>query len=89
MGSQIALRPLPRPPRPHPLPFFLPQTLLNIIYVDNAAQHLQDSSSLVERGESGGHPDTKSGVRVLQVSPDGEHLASGDRAGNLRQAFLV
>uniref|UniRef100_A0A8C3GN33 WD repeat domain 62 n=1 Tax=Cairina moschata TaxID=8855 RepID=A0A8C3GN33_CAIMO len=59
-------------------------TLLNIIYVDNTTQHLQDSSSLIERGESAGHPDAKSGMRVMQVSPDGEHLASGDRAGNLR-----
>ncbi|KAM9168567.1 LOW QUALITY PROTEIN: WD repeat-containing protein 62 [Mergus octosetaceus] len=59
-------------------------TLLNIIYVDNTTQHLQDSSSLIDKGESAGHPDTKSGVRVMQVSPDGEHLASGDRAGNLR-----
>ncbi|XP_035170208.1 WD repeat-containing protein 62-like, partial [Oxyura jamaicensis] len=59
-------------------------TLLNIIYVDNNTQHLQDSSSGADKGESAGHLEAKSGVRVLQVSPDGEHLASGDRAGNLR-----
>ncbi|CAM9133795.1 unnamed protein product, partial [Bubo scandiacus] len=57
-------------------------TLLNIIYVDNNTQHLQDSAS--SRSETVGHLDVKSGVRVMQVSPDGEHLASGDRAGTLR-----
>uniref|UniRef100_A0A8B9CIL3 WD repeat domain 62 n=1 Tax=Anser brachyrhynchus TaxID=132585 RepID=A0A8B9CIL3_9AVES len=59
-------------------------TLLNVIYVDNNTQHLQDSSSMIDKGEGAGHLDAKSGVRVMQVSPDGEHLASGDRAGNLR-----
>ncbi|XP_074666267.1 WD repeat-containing protein 62-like [Strix aluco] len=57
-------------------------TLLNIIYVDNNTQHLQDSTG--SRSETVGHLDVKSGVRVMQVSPDGEHLASGDRAGTLR-----
>uniref|UniRef100_A0A8D0F6H6 Mitogen-activated protein kinase binding protein 1 n=1 Tax=Strix occidentalis caurina TaxID=311401 RepID=A0A8D0F6H6_STROC len=59
------------------------KTLLNIIYVDNNTQHLQDSAG--SRSETVGHLDVKSGVRVMQVSPDGEHLASGDRAGTLRQ----
>ncbi|XP_074876966.1 WD repeat-containing protein 62 [Buteo buteo] len=59
-------------------------TLLNIIYVDNNTQHLQDSSSAPNRSENVGHLDVKSGVRVMQVSPDGEHLASGDRGGTLR-----
>ncbi|KAM9588953.1 WD repeat-containing protein 62-like isoform 10-T10 [Morphnus guianensis] len=59
-------------------------TLLNVIYVDNNTQHLQDSSSAPDRNENVGHLDVKSGVRVMQVSPDGEHLASGDRGGTLR-----
>ncbi|XP_049651876.1 WD repeat-containing protein 62 isoform X3 [Accipiter gentilis] len=59
-------------------------TLLNIIYVDNNTQYLQDSSSAPNRSENVGHLDVKSGVRVMQVSPDGEHLASGDRGGTLR-----
>lgn len=28
--------------------------------------------------------DGKCGIRALKVSPDGRHLASGDRSGNLR-----
>ncbi|XP_074990529.1 WD repeat-containing protein 62 isoform X3 [Calonectris borealis] len=59
-------------------------TLLNVVYVDATTQHLQDSSSAPDRSENVGHLDVKSGVRVMQVSPDGEHLASGDRGGTLR-----
>ncbi|KAM6188872.1 WD repeat-containing protein 62 [Sarcoramphus papa] len=59
-------------------------TLLNVIYVDNNTQHLQDSSGASDRSENVAHLDVKSGVRVMQVSPDGEHLASGDRGGTLR-----
>lgn len=53
--------------------------------MDNNTQYLQDSSSAPNRSENVGHLDVKSGVRVMQVSPDGEHLASGDRGGTLRQ----
>lgn len=28
--------------------------------------------------------DSRNGVRCIRVSPDGKHLASGDRAGNIR-----
>ncbi|KAM6225828.1 WD repeat-containing protein 62 [Porphyrio hochstetteri] len=59
-------------------------TLLKIIYVDNNTQHLQDSSSMPNQNKNVGHLDVKSGVRVMQVSPDGKHLASGDRGGTLR-----
>ncbi|XP_054855250.1 WD repeat-containing protein 62 [Eublepharis macularius] len=58
--------------------------LLKVVYMENNTQHLQDSSNVPDRGENTGYLDVKSGVRVLQVSPDGRHLASGDRAGNLR-----
>lgn len=36
-----------------------------------------------ERGKAAG-ADGKSGIRVLGVSPDGQHLAAGDRCGNVR-----
>ncbi|KAI2655968.1 WD repeat-containing protein 62 [Labeo rohita] len=32
----------------------------------------------------GASQDGKSGIRVLGISPDGQHLAAGDRSGNLR-----
>ncbi|XP_026642106.1 WD repeat-containing protein 62 [Microtus ochrogaster] len=60
-------------------------TLLKVVYVDNDIQHLQDMSHFPDRGNENGPPmDVKAGVRVMQVSPDGQHLASGDRSGNLR-----
>uniref|UniRef100_A0A673UY97 WD repeat domain 62 n=1 Tax=Suricata suricatta TaxID=37032 RepID=A0A673UY97_SURSU len=60
-------------------------TLLKVIYVENDIQHLQDTSHFPGRGSENGTPmDAKAGVRVMQVSPDGQHLASGDRSGNLR-----
>jgi hypothetical protein len=31
--------------------------------------------------------DGRNGVRSIRISPDGKHLASGDRAGNIRCAF--
>lgn len=63
-----------------------PQTLLKVVYVENDIQHLQDMSHFPDRGSEIGTPvDVKAGVRVMQVSPDGQHLASGDRSGNLRQ----
>ena len=30
--------------------------------------------------------DGRNGVRSIRISPDGKHLASGDRAGNIRYA---
>ncbi|XP_004388234.1 WD repeat-containing protein 62 [Trichechus manatus latirostris] len=60
-------------------------TLLKVVYVENDIQHLQDTSHFPDRGSENGTPmDVKAGVRVMQVSPDGQHLASGDRSGNLR-----
>ncbi|XP_058386929.1 WD repeat-containing protein 62 [Diceros bicornis minor] len=60
-------------------------TLLKVVYVENDIQHLQDTAHFPDRGSESGAPlDVKAGVRVMQVSPDGQHLASGDRSGNLR-----
>uniref|UniRef100_A0A673WUB0 WD repeat domain 62 n=1 Tax=Salmo trutta TaxID=8032 RepID=A0A673WUB0_SALTR len=50
-----------------------------IVYVGEDTQHLQTEG---ERGEGGGM-DAKSGIRVLGISPDGQHLAAGDRNGNV------
>ncbi|XP_030633812.1 WD repeat-containing protein 62 [Chanos chanos] len=54
--------------------------LVKIVYVDDDVQRLRSEG---ERGE-GGSLDGKSGIRVLGISPDGQHLAAGDRSGNLR-----
>uniref|UniRef100_A0A8C3XL87 Mitogen-activated protein kinase binding protein 1 n=1 Tax=Chelydra serpentina TaxID=8475 RepID=A0A8C3XL87_CHESE len=65
----------------------LSNDLMKIIYVDDNAQALLDTDD-----NSGGSADkadiqaldTKVGIRTLCVSPNGEHLASGDRIGTLR-----
>ncbi|KAM9317614.1 WD repeat-containing protein 62 isoform 2-T2 [Pholidichthys leucotaenia] len=54
--------------------------LLRILYMGEDTQHLQPD---VEKGEASG-ADGKTGIRVLGISPDGQHLAAGDRCGNLR-----
>ncbi|XP_043975796.1 WD repeat-containing protein 62 isoform X5 [Gambusia affinis] len=56
------------------------QDLLKILYVGEDVQRLQAAG---ERAEADG-PDGKAGIRVLGISPDGKHLAAGDRCGNLR-----
>lgn len=53
------------------------QDLLKILYVGENTQYLQTE------GESAG-ADGKAGIRVLEISPDGQHLAAGDRCGNLQ-----
>ncbi|KAK1786048.1 hypothetical protein P4O66_017784 [Electrophorus voltai] len=55
------------------------QELMRIVYVDEDTRHLK---AVPERGE--GSQDGKFGIRVLGISPDGQHLAAGDRSGNLR-----
>ncbi|KAK2846492.1 hypothetical protein Q5P01_009491 [Channa striata] len=56
---------------------FYSNDLLSILYVGENTQHLQ------AEGEAAG-ADGKAGIRVLGISPDGQHLAAGDRCGNLR-----
>lgn len=53
------------------------QDLLKILYVGENTQHLQ-----AEAEPAGA--DGKAGIRVLEISPDGQHLAAGDRCGNLQ-----
>ncbi|XP_053330091.1 WD repeat-containing protein 62-like [Spea bombifrons] len=55
--------------------------LLKVIYVDNNIQYLRDYSGTADKSDP---RDPKSGIRVLKVRLDGQHLASGDRAGNIR-----
>ncbi|XP_016108746.1 WD repeat-containing protein 62-like [Sinocyclocheilus grahami] len=58
----------------------LAKDIVRIVYVDDDTQYLKAEA---ERAE-GASQDGKSGIRVLGISPDGQHLAAGDRSGNLR-----
>ncbi|XP_013885738.1 mitogen-activated protein kinase-binding protein 1 [Austrofundulus limnaeus] len=66
----------------------LSHDLLNIIYVDGNTSILldPDCSTNVNADKSGEAQATeiKTGIRTACVSPDGKHLASGDRSGMLR-----
>jgi WD40 repeat protein len=65
---------------------FFFQELLKILYTDAEYTNLLD----VEFNAAGKTDKTdtahgeKKGVRALKVSPDGQHLATGDRQGNIR-----
>jgi WD40 repeat protein len=55
-----------------------------VIYVDNS----EETVSTDQRGQSPASDSTdgesKCGIRVVKVSPNGQFLACGDRAGNIR-----
>lgn len=63
----------------HRLCVHLLKDLVKIVYVGNDTGHLK---SLPDKAEV--NQDGKFGIRVLGISPDGQHLAAGDRSGNLR-----
>ncbi|XP_065944251.1 mitogen-activated protein kinase-binding protein 1 isoform X4 [Magallana gigas] len=65
--------------------------LLKVIYVDPTLTCLKD----VNYNPAGGtdktdtNYDGKNGIRSIGISPDGRHLASGDRIGNVRVHDLI
>ncbi|XP_040916419.1 mitogen-activated protein kinase-binding protein 1 isoform X2 [Toxotes jaculatrix] len=73
----------------------LSHDLQKIIYVDDNVTSLMDTESITvasgnteKTGSSGSEgqqtDQSRAGIRTLRVSPDGKHLASGDRMGVLR-----
>lgn len=69
--------------------FMLPsQDLQKVIYMDNSTSALLDPDCTVSSGNTEkADPQTsenRTGIRTMCVSPDGQHLASGDRNGTLR-----
>lgn len=63
------------------------QTLLKVVYVEATSSTCRPCHTS-QTGERECVPMDVAGVRVMQVSPDGQHLASGD-SGNLRQVGLA
>lgn len=54
------------------------------MYVDKELNFLKDMDiTKGEKGDSASY-DGRNGVRSIRISPDGKHLASGDREGNIR-----
>ena len=60
--------------------------MLKTLYVDTDLTFLKDqdlaAGGSADKGDS--TYDGRNGVRCIRISPDGKHLASGDRAGNIR-----
>lgn len=58
------------------------QELLKVVYVDKELAFIKDLdiSRTTENKENTSY-DGKNGVRCIRISPDGKHLASGDRSG--------
>ncbi|XP_024129680.1 mitogen-activated protein kinase-binding protein 1 isoform X2 [Oryzias melastigma] len=67
----------------------LSHDLKKVIYVDDNVSTLLDGENITNT-EKAGPPEgqqaeqIRTGIRALRVSPDGQHLASGDRMGVLR-----
>ncbi|XP_062121331.1 LOW QUALITY PROTEIN: uncharacterized protein LOC133835337 [Drosophila sulfurigaster albostrigata] len=58
--------------------------LLKIIYSDDELQYIKDQgSSLFDKAGNSSY-DGRNGVRCIKISPELQHLASGDRCGNIR-----
>ena len=58
-------------------------SLWKILYFDPELTALKDSTVSLG-GDGKENYDQKTGIRCLNISPDGSHLASGDRVGNIR-----
>ncbi|XP_069943226.1 uncharacterized protein Wdr62 isoform X3 [Cherax quadricarinatus] len=59
--------------------------LLKTLYVDPELLFIKDTDVSPQGGDRNDTSyDSRNGVRCIRVSPDGKHLASGDRAGNIR-----
>ncbi|XP_066601147.1 mitogen-activated protein kinase-binding protein 1 isoform X2 [Prorops nasuta] len=60
--------------------------LLKVLYIDPELTYLKDLdlASAGSTDKSDASYDGRNGVRSIRVSPDGKHLASGDRSGNIR-----
>ncbi|XP_018057548.1 PREDICTED: mitogen-activated protein kinase-binding protein 1 isoform X3 [Atta colombica] len=60
--------------------------LLKVLYIDSELIYLKDldlaAAGSTERSDTS--YDSRNGVRSIRVAPDGKHLASGDRSGNIR-----
>ncbi|XP_068151902.1 uncharacterized protein Wdr62 isoform X2 [Drosophila tropicalis] len=63
--------------------------LLKIIYSDEELQFIKDQGSSLFDKTGNSTYDGRNGVRCIKISPELQHLASGDRCGNIRVYSLV
>ena len=60
------------------------EELLKTLYIDSELGFIKEADTSLQAGEKDTLYDQRNGVRCIRISPNGKHLASGDRAGNIR-----
>jgi len=60
------------------------EELLKTIYIDEELAFIKEADNSLGSSEKDTTYDQRNGVRCIRISPNGKHLASGDRAGNIR-----
>lgn len=58
--------------------------LLKVLYIDEDLQFIKDTDNPILNMEKPSSYDGRNGVRCIKISPDRQHLATGDRSGNIR-----
>lgn len=60
--------------------------LLKVIYIDDELNYIKDPEIFGDKNSnmSNSSYDGRNGVRCIKISPELQHLASGDRSGNIR-----
>uniref|UniRef100_T1IQM5 MABP1/WDR62 second WD40 domain-containing protein n=1 Tax=Strigamia maritima TaxID=126957 RepID=T1IQM5_STRMM len=59
--------------------------ILKLLYIDESLAHICENDRTLTNNDKGETSfDGRNGVRCIQIAPDGLHLASGDRSGNIR-----
>jgi len=60
------------------------EELLKTLYIDPDLGFIKEADTSLQAGEKDTLYDQRNGVRCIRISPNGKHLASGDRSGNIR-----
>lgn len=58
--------------------------LLKVLYIDDELNFIKDVDNPILNMEKPSSYDGRNGVRCIKISPDRNHLATGDRSGNIR-----
>ncbi|XP_073825223.1 WD repeat domain 62 isoform X7 [Musca autumnalis] len=58
--------------------------LLKVVYIDDDLNYIKDLEIVGDKASNNSNYDGRNGVRCIKISPELEHLASGDRSGNIR-----
>ncbi|CAD7079699.1 unnamed protein product [Hermetia illucens] len=63
--------------------------LLKVVYIDNELNFIKDTDNPILSTEKTSSYDGRNGVRCIKINSEKNHLATGDRSGNIRIYNLV